>query len=369
MHTSSHVQNATIVDSIRNTGLNCGAQDLDFVPFSTPGPGSLTLKGDSRSKSPRLPAVPQDPKTVVDPNMFPFPDVLPFSMPGPALAATLVSPDTSCSLPSAELCLPSYIASMSDTAPGYSSDDMPDFNTYCNDPCADDSASDPSFEPCAYTQPLPNLFATPGPGYRPPQRIYFDSPTEDPSDSDSLQPGCDIDYEALGFHWEPFNRKNINAMEPEETMMSIPLQQASSGVDVDVEPDRQQESTKQDHSHPPPSLRHVLSPSPFAFSACSQSEAYTNGHGRPTQQSESQRQMPPAFAPAPGIFLSPLRDAVLPDKRTFEPTMPDDKTNLLGILDKLYTTPEKFPIKHITCAPSNSQESYDSIESWHDVDI
>ncbi|KAF8234052.1 hypothetical protein L208DRAFT_857036 [Tricholoma matsutake] len=128
-------------------------------------------------------------------------------------------------------------------------------------------------------------------------------------------------------------------MEPEETMMSIPLQQASSGVDVDVEPDRQQESTKQDHSHPPPSLRHVLSPSPFAFSACSQSEAYTNGHGRPTQQSESQRQMPPAFAPAPGIFLSPLRDAVLPDKRTFEPTMPDDVCLLsLGLTNNTMLT-------------------------------
>jgi hypothetical protein len=338
------VRNATIIASDHDLGLDDDVQDLDFVPFSTPGPGSLVSMENPRSKSPRLPAIPEDPRIIIDLDTALFPDSIPFSKPGPtSLVTTSMSSlleNTSSLRPSADPRLPSYIASLSDTVPGYSSDDIPYWNAHCDDPFADDSASDPSFDP-ANTQPLPDLFATPGPGYRSPQRIYFDSPTEDPS-SDSLQPGYDIDYETLDFHWEPFNRKDTDVTERKETIPSIPLQHAGFGVYVDTEPDRQEifQATKQEQLHPPPSHRPV-SPSPFAFAAGSQSEAYTivSSHESSAQQCQTTpepQQMPPVFAPAPGIFLSPLRDGVLPNSLDGSPcaTMPNHVRILRSYFDQ-----------------------------------
>jgi hypothetical protein len=211
---------------------------------------------------------------------------------------------------------------------------MPDYNLYYDDSLADDSASDPSFDHSAYTKPLPNLFATPGPGYQPPQQIYFDSPTEDLFDSDSLQPGHRIDYETLDFHWKPFNRKDTNIMEPKNALPSMSLQPAGYRAQVDIEQEIVQATDSQDQSHTFPLHGRVLSPSPFAFLPGSQNEGNTNHFFQelPVQarevtpgSSRSQRQMPPPFAPAPGIFLSPLREAVVPkslDEATCEPTIP-----------------------------------------------
>jgi hypothetical protein len=221
---------------------------------------------------------------------------------------------------------------MSETAPGYSSDDIPDYNASCYDSFADDPPSDPLLDPSAYTQPLPNIFATPGPGYRPPQQIYFDSPTEDPSDSDSLQPGYEVDYDSLDFRWEPFNLKDAHITGSKENM-TIPLQYSDPGVYVDIEPDwpKTSQATERDQLNPVPSPTRVLSPGPFAFSVnepCTIASSHESSAQQRQTTPEYQRGIPQVFAPAPGIFLSPLGGPVLPGGSHRQPTTPDN----VGIL-------------------------------------
>jgi hypothetical protein len=270
-----------------------------------------------------------------------FPNLMPFSTPGPtSLATTFISSfsaDSFSRLP-ADSCFSSYVAPISETAPGYSSDDMPDYSAYGYESFADDSTSDSLLDPSAYTQPLPDIFATPGPGFRLPQQIYFDSPTEDPSDSDSLQPGYEVDYDSLDFRWEPFNVKDTEIINKEN--MTMPLQYSDLGVYVDTEPDRPKisQATEQGQDQSP---NWLPPPDPFAFSV---NETYTtaSSHESSAQQRqitpESQRDRPQVFAPAPGIFLSPLGGSVLPnflDGSHCQPTTPDNVGTLSTLANKI----------------------------------
>src|ERR1700733_5163356 len=55
MNTSGHAQNATSAVSSHDSVLDDDdIHNLDFVPFSTPGPGSLVSMEKSRSKSPQF---------------------------------------------------------------------------------------------------------------------------------------------------------------------------------------------------------------------------------------------------------------------------------------------------------------------------
>ncbi|KAG2074659.1 hypothetical protein BDR04DRAFT_1092865 [Suillus decipiens] len=55
-----------------------------------------------------------------------------------------------------------------------------------------------------------NIFSTPGPAFTVSRPVYFDSPTEDPSLSDPLEPeSYELDLDALDFRWQPFLRKNL----------------------------------------------------------------------------------------------------------------------------------------------------------------
>ncbi|KAG1752923.1 hypothetical protein EDB19DRAFT_1670592 [Suillus lakei] len=55
-----------------------------------------------------------------------------------------------------------------------------------------------------------NIFSTPGPAFTVSRPVYFDSPTEDPSLSDPLEPeSYELDLEALDFRWQPFLRKTL----------------------------------------------------------------------------------------------------------------------------------------------------------------
>ncbi|KAG2126314.1 hypothetical protein DEU56DRAFT_543806 [Suillus clintonianus] len=57
---------------------------------------------------------------------------------------------------------------------------------------------------------LMNIFSTPGPAFTVSRPVYFDSPTEDPSLSDPLEPDSyELDLDALDFRWQPFLRKSL----------------------------------------------------------------------------------------------------------------------------------------------------------------
>ncbi|KIK97119.1 hypothetical protein PAXRUDRAFT_24789 [Paxillus rubicundulus Ve08.2h10] len=53
------------------------------------------------------------------------------------------------------------------------------------------------------------IYATPGPTFTCSRPVYFDSPTEDPSFSDPLEPEAyELDLNAIDFRWRPFLRSN-----------------------------------------------------------------------------------------------------------------------------------------------------------------
>jgi len=55
-----------------------------------------------------------------------------------------------------------------------------------------------------------NIFSTPGPAFTVSRPVYFESPTEDPSLSDPLEPeSYELDLNALDFRWRPFLRKTL----------------------------------------------------------------------------------------------------------------------------------------------------------------
>ncbi|KIK44784.1 hypothetical protein CY34DRAFT_599339 [Suillus luteus UH-Slu-Lm8-n1] len=55
-----------------------------------------------------------------------------------------------------------------------------------------------------------NIFSTPGPAFTVSRPVYFDSPAEDPSLSDPLEPeSYELDLDALDFRWQPFLRKTL----------------------------------------------------------------------------------------------------------------------------------------------------------------
>ena len=63
--------------------------------------------------------------------------------------------------------------------------------------------------------PGSNVYVTPGPTIACSRPVYFDSPTEDPSLSDPLQPEShELNLEAIDFRWRPFLRSNA----PESNM-------------------------------------------------------------------------------------------------------------------------------------------------------
>ncbi|KAF8556133.1 hypothetical protein OG21DRAFT_1483350 [Imleria badia] len=69
-----------------------------------------------------------------------------------------------------------------------------------------------------------NVYVTPGPTFSCSRPVYFDSPTEDPSLSDPLQPeSYELDLNAIDFRWRPFLRSNA----PESDMNKHPVSPSS----------------------------------------------------------------------------------------------------------------------------------------------
>ncbi|KAG0704531.1 hypothetical protein DFH29DRAFT_1078296 [Suillus ampliporus] len=156
-----------------------------------------------------------------------------------------------------------------------------------------------------------NIFSTPGPAYTVSQPVYFDSPTEDPSLSDPLEPeSYELDLDALDFRWQPFLRKTLP--DPSLTNQQTPSMHASSTFPPAFEePDgpvpyspsfhgvTDEQETK--NNAPDAHLQYDLHDgpprgSPVSGHAIQQSSSPQNGQGGTG-----------VFAPASGIFISPLR--------------------------------------------------------------
>lgn len=260
--------------------------ELDFIPFSTPGPGStLSPASDlvQRQRSclpptfdhdnlPSLPFHSQPPlKEVHVLNSTPYPAIL------------------------ADSSLPCYATGFSDLAHGYSSDDVLDHH----EDLTDDSGSDPYLDHHVYH--LQNLSTTPEPRSRAPRPIYFNSPTEDPSDSDPLQPI--IDYDTLDFHWEAYFTKDVKHTNLPRHDAQQEMTDTSELLLSELGPEIPLHHTLLTLESPP-------SPSPFRFSVdhldqASTSEPFEHKDDKPkTPEVYSTRS---TFAPAPGIYISPLR--------------------------------------------------------------
>ena len=164
------------------------------------------------------------------------------------------------------------------------------------------------------------------PGYS--ARVYFDSPAEDPVCSDPLEPTdyeLNPDYEGLHFRWTKFDRSGTSSYQ------RGPLTASSERI----EGVRSDESNTFLTSCPPrvspvntlPSSRPVNSPSPLCNNVPRQhriDQTPVNDEHRQltpagprlspakpeTALQDSANRTPvigPAFAPAPGIYISPLR--------------------------------------------------------------
>ncbi|KAJ6475354.1 hypothetical protein C8R47DRAFT_700338 [Mycena vitilis] len=274
-------------------------------PFSTPGPGSVV----SRSILPdRMP---------------------PVSFPGPTYCAlpSLSMPQIRCPEPTYPSYTPTGFVTENITPPSADYEehvDMPDLPT--------DLASI-------------DVFSTPGPGYRTVPAVYFDSPTEDPSDSDPLEPNYEVG--SLDFRWEPFfqNEKDVPAS---KSLPAAPDAAVSNEDDyyyeIQVEPDGDDDKDGQLYASINMGPTRYLSPGPFSFAPPADDFLSATDAESPHQtQDATATPDPPAspfFAPVPGIFISPLRGEEAPH------------------------TPPK--VVEPAQDPHGSQTSNDPIEDWED---
>ncbi|KAG6842083.1 hypothetical protein C0991_002737 [Blastosporella zonata] len=319
-----------------------GFEELGSASFSTPGPGS-TIGYTSG---------------IFPPKLLPIPD-----LPSDCLAEINASASPACNLT-----LPPYIAVPSDPAPAYSSDDFFD-GTYYEDPLTDESGSEPPADPQIFDNDFLNMFATPGPGFCAFQPIYFKSPTEDPSDSDPSEPGYKIDLDAIDFKWTPFDRKSIRQdvythddIEPHMESLQIHPSREDCAEFQLTNPNTL--GLELPEFPLPPSC--MLSPSPFRFTPLDLTvdiSEQTSSYKIQEQIQPPIPELPRAFAPAPGIYVSPLRGE--PDSKSSipQPVYADAD-------DLTQRTPDNGNTRMQHFGPNsplpNSQASNDSIQSWLD---
>ncbi|KAJ7096334.1 hypothetical protein C8R44DRAFT_889652 [Mycena epipterygia] len=156
-----------------------------------------------------------------------------------------------------------------------------------------------------------DIFATPAP-----KPVYFDSPTEEPSDSDPLEPGYELD--SLDFRWEPFIQKGVDENDRTPPMLSAvppaPARISNSDdhyYEIQVDPEGEDDENGQLYaSIHIASTERCASPGPFSFAP--PDDFSTTRRETSTQIQETpvtpERPVPLFFAPAPGIFISPLRN-------------------------------------------------------------
>lgn len=210
---------------------------------------------------------------------------------------------------------------------------LPDFLRSSSPDLTLPDVREPSLSPVRSLSPrssdsasFPIPFSTPGPGSeisvslgRPPQaptyHVYFDSPTEDPTKSDPLERPdyeLDLDYDDLNFKWEKFDRSGLDL-----TSSSSSLPDHFASVEEEEDPmemeymvnDVQFSAPESEHKADPiqdneEDIYHNADP-PVFVSACKvQTEDAEQVQDPPEISSQVS---PQPFAPAPGIYISPLR--------------------------------------------------------------
>jgi hypothetical protein len=156
-----------------------------------------------------------------------------------------------------------------------------------------------------------DMYSTPGPGYRTVPPVYFDSPTEDPSDSDPLEPAYELD--SLDFRWEPFIQKDPEkdpTLAPQTPPSALNPAVVSNSDDyyyeIQVEPEGEDDTDGQLYASinmGPKFAERSPSPGPFSFAPPADDLPTTHE----LDQSTPATPEAPFFAPVPGIFISPLR--------------------------------------------------------------
>ena len=203
-----------------------------------------------------------------------------------------------------------------------------------------------SLVPCSldkFISRSPPLHSTAQRTTLPRSRVHFDSPIEDPLDSDPLdisEYGLDLDHEGLGFRWEkydlgnstiypsaPVKTTNEGAPMFEEANQAVahkqPLQRkphALSGIEVNFPPNYSDEIVEQGLLSPIPLVREPGLASSITPSAIKQDTYQPVSTTHHEDLAAAMHDVPAstdkvavgglAFAPAPGIFVSPLRGSV-----------------------------------------------------------
>lgn len=229
-------------------------------------------------------------------------------------------------------------------------------------------ADNPSPNHSAYN----DLFSTPGPGYPAAPQVYFDSPTEDPSYSDPLEPRYELD--SLDFRWEPFIQQGDNQDDAAPATQSPHVAAGPAGIlgtnsgddyyyETRVEPEGEDDEDEQLYASinmgsasadPGPSL----SQGRFSFAPPADGLPVTHAEESREQDQDApftpQRPGPPFFAPVGGIFISPLRGD--------EPPKTPSK-----VVESAQPSVALTDIFQDGGNPYSSQVSNDTIEDWDET--
>ena len=308
---------------------------------------------------------------------------LPFSTPGPGslLGSSVASNniDLSLHIPKKNLSMVSYaneayigsnLPSNRSHTPIYSSDFLP------SDPCIEDFATDkvgssrkPSMPEEDSQSLFSDIYSTSGPHYCAPQPVHFDSPLEDPMSSDHLQPGYEIDYDTIDFHWKPFNRKNLVVFDrlQKPIYASRPVHSIgasdTSEWDQAVKPVNTETNTLNPYIFPGPASSLVsISPTPFRFLVPTESDA-SSSVSKFQDQNAIQNPATPKYFEVPGIYISPLDE---------HRKVHDTVSNIVLTITQCFTShgSQTYIARHHneyagdSVDQANSQASNDSIESW-----
>ncbi|TFK54323.1 hypothetical protein OE88DRAFT_1184942 [Heliocybe sulcata] len=200
-----------------------------------------------------------------------------------------------------------------------------------------------------------DAFSTPGPTYTSPPGVYFDSPAEDPMHSDPIDPAdyqldLDVDYEKLDFRWEPFfrNRSASSApVEPEEERLSDQDLAHDVPPDFSPFPDGEPDVLLTEEGLPV----HDEDYEDIALDPDVVESEIEGVHDRPEALPRTPEPEKKVFAPAPDIFISPLRG----DNGSTDTTERERPRNLkVGGMQSMQRLHADFSVSRMFLMPSTS---------------
>jgi len=248
------------------------AVPLDCLPFLTPGPGRTSSLLGSTTVSSTVP---------------------PFNSPKTNSSATLCQSNLHRPNQVPQLLADTHTSTFSDT---YFHEE---FNTDGTD--SDQQTLDPTYNSSFFS----DIFSTPGPVYYNTYSEHFDSPVEDPLESDYQSKLSNISYDEIDFQWKPFNRKTqILPSAPKHASFAC-----DKGIVIDAwnpyDSERRRALETQDETYT------SVSPSPFRFFPPPESDSLSEV---PKQEVLRRTQITPlsdqSFAPVAGIYISPVQNSI-----------------------------------------------------------